>query len=566
MTVAEPRGDVGEGLAPLRGGRRRRVALVVAALLTLVAVLQEAAFAAGLVHGWPLPAFRGSPVPLLLMAAPAWVLARPWPAPPARVHRAAARAARAPAWLFAIGALTAAVVLWCALQGHSPYLGHDEAVYATKARSWLTDSPDAQWAMYRPLGLPALAWMTLTVRDTVGAVRLVGLGLALATLGITYVVAARLTTPRRAVVVLLVVVSGWGFLRRLPEFLDDIGAAGLLLLMAYLIVRSRQRPESHALAAAGAVAVLAFYLRYGALSSVFVLAVSALAAWGWRAWASSRRQVGLAAAVVLGGLVPHLVYSTVVGGSPLAVMLSAGRAARAAYPGEGLIYYALVFPFRMTSDLGGVVMAAGVIAAALAAARLLQGEPERAGDRVRVFFGLAAVLQPIVLGLTAHGEERYVFLSTLLLTILGVDALAQFAGPWSAVVLAAVGSLAVVVAVANYRVVTNGELATVTAERTSLVAVGHDLSARSGPCLIVTGYQPELGWYSGCVTAGFTQRDWLRPSADQVVHLVVFQHGNGQPSIADLGKLLGGRPVDTTEVRTPGSLGSALIITLPARP
>ena len=562
MTVTEPRGVVDSGSAG-PGSGRRRVALVAAVLLTGLAVVQVAAFALGVVHGWPIPGFRTWPLPLLLIAAPAWLLARPLPAPPAPLRRVAARVAAVPAWVLVILALTGATLLWYALQGHSPFLGHDEAVYATKARSWLTGSPDAQWNPYRPVGLPALGLVALGVRDTVGAVRLVGLGLALTTLGITWYVAARLTTPRRAVVVLLLVLSGWAFVRRLPEFLDDIGAAGLLLLVAYLIVRARQRPDSRALPAAALVAVAAFYLRYGALSGVVVLAVAALVTWGWRAWASTWRQVAVAGAVFLAGLVPHLIYSERVTGSPWGVLLSAERVARASYPGEGLVYYALIFPFRLASDLGGVVMAAGLIAAGAAAVHLLRRRPERPGDRVRVFFGLAAVLHPIVLGLGAHGEERFVFLSFLLLTIVGVDAIAEFAGRWSAVLLTAVAALAIVIAVANYRVVTAGALATTAAERTSMASVGQALSARPGPCLIVTSYQPEMGWYSGCATSGFAGRTWLRPPPGETVHVVLFQHGTGQPGVAAVLDRIGGRRTVTRELPSRGSLGRALIITLP---
>jgi hypothetical protein len=458
-------------------------------------------------------------------------------------------------------ALTVAVALWYALQGHARYLGHDEAVYATKARSWLTGAPAAQWGLYRPVALPALGWAALAVRDSVGAVRFVGLVLALATLGITYFVAARLTTPRRAAVVLLLVVGGWGFVRHLPEFLNDIGTAGLQLLTAYLIVRSRQRPESGALPAAGVVAVAAFYLRYGAVSGLLVMAVAALVTWGWRAWTRSWRQVGVAAAIVVCGLVPLLVYSDRVTGSPMAVLLTAQRAARPAYIGEGLIYYARVFPFRLSSDLGGVIMAAGLIAAGLAATRLMRGQPGRPGDRVRVFFGLTAALYTFVLGISAHGEERYVLFPVLLLTILGVDAVAGSAGQWSSFVLAAVAVLATLITVADYRA-TNDRFATVTAERMSLVSVARELSARHEPCLVVTNHQPEIGWYSGCATAPFPNRNW-RPSGDQWVHIVLFEHGSDQPSVAELRALLRGRRWETTELATKGSLGRALIVTLP---
>jgi hypothetical protein len=471
--------------------------------------------------------------------------------------------ARVPVWLFGVAVLSGTVALWAALQHAVPYLGHDEAVYATKARSWLADLPANQWQSYRPVLLPALGRVALAIHDGVGSLRLLGLGLALATLGIIYFAGARLTSPRRAVVAMAVFVSGWGFLRRLPEFLNDIAAASLLLAVAYLIVRSRQRPASPALLAASAIAVVVFYLRYGAASGLLALAGAMLVAWGPRAWLASWRQLGVAAGLFLGGLLPHFVHSDRVGGSPLAILRSAGEVAYREYMGDGLFYYAQVFPFRLAGDLGGVVMAAGLIAAVLAARRLLRGEPERpADDRVRVFLGLAAVLHVIVLGLTAHGEERFVFFPIILLTILGIDGLAEFFGKWSAAALVVVALFAALAALANYRVVTDGYLAQVTAERASIVAVAQQLST-DRPCLVVTSYQPEIGWYSGCATMGFAQAKRVRLPANQPVYLAIFEGGRGQPSDPKLRQLVADRAVETMVVPTAGSLGRARILHLP---
>jgi len=378
-------------------------------------------------------------------------------------------------------------------------------------------------------------------------------------------VAARLTTPRRAVVAIAVYASGWAFLKRLPEFLNDIGAASLLLLVAYLIVRSRQRPEAFDLAAASAVAVLVFYLRYGAVSGLVALAVAALLTWGPGVWIRSWREVAIAAGVFAGGLLPHLLYSERAAGSPLGAMLSAGDAAGGDYVGEGLVYYALAFPFRVAGDLGGVVMAAGLIAAVVSAVRIRRGEPECRGDRVRVFLGLTAVLHVVVLGLTAHGEERYVFFPVLLLIILGVDVIAEFAGASSRVVLAALASFAVVAAAANYAVVRDGHAADVTAERTSLVEVGNLLARQSSgspTCVVATAYQPQLGWYSGCATIGLTEVAQTRPVAGQPMYVVLFDQGRGQPSERGLSRLLAGRVAGTQVLDTKGSLGAARVITL----
>jgi hypothetical protein len=557
--VAAGRCDPGSAPAPAGSEVHRRVAFVVAVVFTCASLLQQLLYALDVVRGWPIPVLRGSPIPLLLVAAPAWVLARPWPPPPPRLRRAAAVISRVPVSPIVAFAFLLTVVLWHGLQGAEPYLGHDEAVYATKARSWLTSFPAAQWRSYRPLGLPALGWIALGIRDSVGAVRVLGLVLVLGTLAVTYFVAARLTTARRAAVAVLVIVSGWGFLRRLPEFLDDIAAAGLLLAVAYLIVRSRQRSGSGALLAASALAVAAFYIRYGALAGLFAIGIAAVVTWGPRGWVTSWRDIA-AAGIFLAGLAANLVYSSLAAGSPLAILLQAGQIAQRAYIGDGLVYYALVFPFRLAGDLGGVVMAAGLAAAFLAARRLRQGA-DRTGDRVRVFFALAAVIQVIVLGLTAHGEERFVFLSVLMLVILGVDAIAGFAGRWSTAALAVVAAFAALAAVVNYDVVVNGDVAAVTAQRTSLVAVAQRLSSRH-PCLVVTGFQPELGWYSGCATTSFGQAELSGLPTGQRVYVVLFRGAPGQPGTAALRRIVAGRQAVTTTMHTRGSLGRARIITL----
>jgi hypothetical protein len=74
------------------------------------------------------------------------------------------------------------------------------------------------------------------------------------------------------------------FLRRLPEFLDDIPSAGLLLLVAYLVLllvaylvlhSRRQMPRGRpawSLPAAAAVAVVTCLVRYGASAVLLAIA------------------------------------------------------------------------------------------------------------------------------------------------------------------------------------------------------------------------------------------------------------------------------------------------------
>ncbi|CAM5304895.1 Glycosyltransferase RgtA/B/C/D-like domain-containing protein OS=Streptomyces fumanus OX=67302 GN=GCM10018772_25600 PE=4 SV=1 [Streptomyces fumanus] len=338
--------DVPPELPPEARGPRR-TALAVAVALTAAAFAQQVLLIAGgggLLPGW-------QPWPFLLGAAPAWWLARPSGTP--RAGAGAVRLLRrVPGPAYAAGVLVTAAAVWAVLQDHEPYLGHEEAVYANRARAWADGTPAAGWGPYRPVGLPALGRLALAVHDGVGALRAVALLLTLFTLAVTYLAAARWTTPRRGALVALLVLGGLGFLRRTPEFLNDIGATGLLLLVVALLVRVQERPRSRwAAPGAALVALAAFYLRYGSLGNLLAIALAALFAYGPRAWCVRGRRLALAAGVFAAGLVPHFVYAAQVTGSPLGLIRWATAQANRAYVGDGLVYYAAILPYRLAGDL-----------------------------------------------------------------------------------------------------------------------------------------------------------------------------------------------------------------------
>ncbi|MEU5643397.1 glycosyltransferase family 39 protein [Streptomyces milbemycinicus] len=548
--------------APVRGGevrtpRGRRVALVVAVVTTLAAVVQQVLHAVGVVGGQPWP--------WLLVAAPAWLLAlrglRAVPAPPPVVVRAVDRLRRIPAWAGAAAVLTMAATVWAALQDHEPLIGHEEAVYGNKARSWLDGTPDAGWGTYRPVGLPALGRIALAVHDDVGALRVVALLLTLFTLTATYLVAARLTTPRRAVVATLLLLSGLGFLRRVPLFLNDIGATGLLVIVVYLLVRAQEKPGSRALLVLPLPALAAFYLRYGVVGTLAAIAAAAVLAYGPRAWLAQGRRLALSAGLLLAGLIPHFIYATEVTGSPLGLIFSATEHAGRAYVGDGLAYYLAVFPYRLAGDLGGVVMAAGLWGLGAAIRRRRRQQPH---DRRRVFLGMSAVLTFIVLGVATDGEPRFVYLPVVLLTVLGVQTLAESAGRWSQTVLTATAALAAVTVPATAQYVAHDAMPGPTAQRVSTLAVARQL-ASDRPCLLVTGYEPDLGWYSGCDAVTFGQYRRMAPPPSGVeVSLILFERGRLQPGPASLRHLIDSRATTTRTIPTDGSLGTATVITLRA--
>ncbi|GGQ91540.1 hypothetical protein GCM10010251_02450 [Streptomyces aurantiogriseus] len=527
-----------------------------AVALTLAAVGQQLLLIVGL--GGLLPGWQ--PWPFLLGAAPAWWLARArWrQADPPRPLIRATRALRripGPAYLVTVLALTAGI--WAVLQEHEPHLGHEEAVYANKARSWADGTPDAGWGPYRPLGLPALGRLALAVHDDVGSLRAVALLLTLLTLTTTYLVAAHWTTPRRAVVVVLLLLSGLGFLRRVPEFLNDIGTTGLLLIVVFLLTRAQEVRRSYALPVAAAVAVAAFYLRYGSAGNLLATALAALFAYGPRAWLAQGRRLAAALAVLALGLLPHFVHATQVTGSPLGLILWAGSQANRTYVGDGLVYYLAIFPYRLAGDLGAVVMTGGM----LLAVRALRGGDGGTRAARRVFLGSTSVLVLVVLGLVTDGEPRFVYLPVILLTVLGVEALAELTGRRNRGLLAAVAGLAGLTTIGTAHVVAHGAMPGPDRLSRSTVPVAERL-ATNDPCLLVTGYEPEMGWYSGCDAVTYAQYRRMTPPPGTHVTLVLFEHGRLQPDDTALARLIAGRDTTVRTIPTDGALGTATVITL----
>jgi hypothetical protein len=533
-----------------------RAALVVAVALTLAAVAQQLLLIAGL--GGLLPGWQ--PWPFLLGAAPAWWLARPrWRRAdaPRRLTRAirGLRRIPGPAYLVTVLALTAGI--WATLQDHEPYMAHEEAVYANKARSWADGTPGAGWGSYRPPGLPVLGRLALAVHNDVGSLRAVALLLTLFTLATTYLVTARWTTPRRAVVVVLLLLSGLGFLRRVPEFLNDIGTTGLLLIVVFLVTRAQEVRRSHALPVAAAVAVGAFYLRYGSVGNLLAIALAALFAYGPRAWLAQGRRLATALAVLALGLLPHFVHAALVTGSPLGLILRAGSQANRAYVGDGLVYYLAVFPYRLAGDLGAVVMTGGL----LLAVRALRGGDGGAYATRRVFLGSTSVLVFVVLGLVTDGEPRFVYLPVILLTVLGVEALAELTGRRNRGLLAAVAGLAGLTTVGTAQVVAHQAMPGPDRVSRSTVPVAERLAV-DGPCLLVTGYEPEMGWYSGCDAVTYAQYRRTPPPPGTRVTLVLFEHGRLQPDDTALARLIGDRDTTVRTIPTDGALGTATAVTL----
>jgi hypothetical protein len=454
--------------------------------------------------------------------------------------------------------LAAAVVVWYFASKANVYIGHDEAVYANKARSWLTDLPDVGYMPTRPLVVPALGYVALAIHESLFSFRVVGLLLTLGTLAAVYFVGAKLASKAQAAVTVLVVLSMFPFVVRMTETLTDIPSSGLLLIVAYLVVRAQQRPN--ALLVAAGVALLAFYLRYGVISGIGAVALAGLLAYGWRAWWARRRHVLGAAAIFLGGMVPHFIQAMREFGSPVGIMTKAGTGAGRAFLGEGLVDYVSWLPDRLAGDLGGVLILAGFVLAAAVVRRRFRGRIE-ANERWIVVFAVASALQFLLLGISSHGEQRFVFFAIIAMTLIGIHLLAKRIPRHSGVLLGLVAVLASVQIVATTLTLTQ-ILSVTEARRGPLVEAAKNVGLRH-PCTIVGpsytfNIPPEVGWYAECSVLGFSQQDLLNPADPWVIFHYPSQRVAAAAAVME--KLIGGRPVTRTLYGTAGSVDSVEVV------
>ncbi|GAP52365.1 hypothetical protein [Streptomyces azureus] len=157
--------------------------------------------------------------------------------------------------------------------------------------------------------------------------------------------------------------------------------------------------------------------------------------------------------------------------------------------------------------------------------------------------------------------KRFVYLSVVLLTVLGVQSLAELAGRWAAPALAVVAAFAAVTVLGTAQIVAHGAMPGPDRLSDSTVPVARRLSS-PGPCLLVTGYEPEVGWYSGCDAVTFAQYRRMHVPEGTEVSLLLFERGRLQPGEAGLKELIGGRETLVRTIPTSGSVGAATVITL----
>ncbi len=397
-------------------------------------------------------------------------------------------------------------------------LGWDEALYASKSRSLVTDIPASIWRIYRPPGLPLIGLLGGPFGFSDASLRAVTLILGLLTL-MTVWAFTRILWGALAAIIALVAVIGAPIVRlELVAFHTDLPSTGLSLLLMLLLwheFERRPQPTSLVLAAAP-IAAAAFHLRYGSVIAIGAIGTAALLLWHGpmlRSW----RLIG--ATLLFAGVLfaPHVVQAMVGTGSPIGIITSAGEQVDTTGPLVAAYQYLEWLPTQLAHVLGFAVIVAGGILGTITmvlAARRRVWTPDA---RRYVWLFVPAGITAVGLILRSHPEPRYMLFPIVLGIIAGAGAVStafrwikaqpRLATRARALDVVVVGGILLAVVLVGLL----GVRRMIALERDSepsrwQIEIGHVIDADAdGPCTVATTVPPIIGWYSGCDAVPFSR-------------------------------------------------------------
>ncbi len=418
--------------------------------------------------------------------------------------------------------LAAAVAAWSATAIASwvvgAPLGHDEAQYALAATARLHGGASA-WH-YLSIGMEVVAMPGVLLGGGELALRVVPvLG------GIAFVLAVSRLARRQfdastAAWSVVVLAGSLAFARRSAELLSDLPATACLVMATSVVIEQVGKADRAGwrLMLAAPWLAAAFYLRYGSLIAIAVIVGVGLIV-GWPAVRRGIAPVLATAALFALLLVPHLVWSNDLTGSPFGIIRHSSDIISVYRP--SVLGYLAVNPLVYYGIAATPAVVAGVVAIR--------------GNRSVVMMWAFALAHVVLVGLTTLPQSRYVFFALALLIVLGTERirwfLARFASRARFAIRVAVG-----VAALGAWIVTSIAAVSIAArrERTyeptlTASALIHD-DARGRACFVIGRHSTQLEWYSGCTTLRFVPLDDLGR-----VYVVYHPGQAHQPVLAELG-------------------------------
>lgn len=412
--------------------------------------------------------------------------------------------------------------------------GHDEAVYLTKARSWIEGTPANQWAIYRPIGMSVVGWLVLHFGESERVIRTFGIISGMFACGIIFLFFRKLTNLWVALVVTTIVATSYLFLQQAPQFLNDISSSALLIALLFTIFAYyRSRGGSNVIYLAAPLSAVAFYLRYGIVPALTMIGFWTAVLLAPRVLREKDMRLDkflITGAIIVALFAPHFLYSLSKTKSILGILASARNVANLGYFGEGLVQYIHWLPDQIAGWPFGI---AAIIGAAATVAFLVI-RPMREKYTGLAWIGAIGFSTFVLTGLFAHAEQRYVFFPMVLLAGVGVASVYYAVAFFSEMianmlaVLCVAGVLAV--GVHHYQDLdtffrSRENNPTTIAYGQTYEAIRKDAVGKSGCSIWLVQFLPSTAWYTGCSVYSITTKNKFNTdfsaSADDIHYSVV---------------------------------------------
>lgn len=456
------------------------------------------------------------------------------------------------ALLGAIGLIFALFCAWLVQRG-APF-GHDEAVYAVKARSFANEATSSYlWADYRAPGLPVALRVGSVFGNYDYVLRLIVVVFGGLLVLFSWIIGRAFFGQRVGLIAAAGVASTPVVLASSTSVWPDVPGAALgLVVLAILVLSVGEDRVSWWVLMAAPLTVVATIVRFGAPLPIGVGALG-LAIWKWDVLRRSIPQLVVLITTTSAGVAAVLAVPAVLGTrrSPLAA-ISAAKGAQDFPIYQSFIDYAKQYDFLVLTP-SGLVLLVGLAWGAVLAAR---STDRRTAFSVVAGVGLATVL---VIALTVHGEARYLLPAYPWLWIgaaYGLDrglSMMQKDLRRPLVGFVVAGILAAGVADGALTMRTRQERFSALRAASRLL----DEAIVDGDCAIITGYGPQVEWYSHCFTTSYSL-DRVRLTGNQfpndaVVYVLYVENGKHQPDGLILDGYLESVTDDCVQIGDPAS-------------
>jgi hypothetical protein len=297
-------------------------------------------------------------------------------------------------------------------------------------------------------------------------------------------------------------------------FLNDIASSAFLIGVMWMIyIYFKSSGQSNAIYLAAPFAAIAFYLRYGVIEALAMIAVCSiiLVPRFFKDPDAAFDKFGKTVLLTIVLFAPHFLYSLIYTKEFLGILRFAGEAAHRAYIGEGLVQYFQMLP----AELAGWPLGLTAIVGAIAAAMLLSIRELRAKYLALAWVGAIGLSTFIITGLLVHAEPRYVFFPLVLLSGVGLASIYYLVARWSTPMAVALMLLVVAISfifgVRHYRdlqVFFQGREQNAASVAYSQAHEAIRRDAEGASCSVwLAQFLPRASWYTGCSVYGVTSRD-----------------------------------------------------------